>query len=58
MSSVHYDLNHFKRKNIGPPKATFVAELENRDPTDQSQTYTKTLTASESDMWTLRAEMT
>jgi len=58
MLSVNYDLEHVKKTSMGSPKSTYVAELINRSPIDQSQSYTKTFTTSDSDTWTLNTEMT
>jgi hypothetical protein len=58
MLSVNYDLEHVKKTSMGSPKAMYVVELINRGPIEQSQSYTKTFTTSDSDTWTVNHEMT
>ena len=58
MSAVIYHLQNVKQMDTGSPKGTYMTELINHGSNEQTQSYTKTITVSETDMWTMNAEMT
>lgn len=58
MSSVRYDLDNIKQIDTGSPKGTYMTELINHGSNEQTQSYTKTITVSETDMWSMTTEMT
>lgn len=58
MSSIKYDLTQLRQQINGSPVAVYLVQLNNHSPIEQSVSATKTITATDSQMWSVNTATT